>query len=206
MTSDYSSETPAGVKTVWNGQRPPEEGVPLHLPGVVVRELPDGWALVAWADRDGWQCPDAVYELKWLDEISEDEFDMLVSELRASDWGGLPPRTPFRKPTQPPEFRSGARVRWVGPLKGDLAWQTPEWREWYPNALGGILTPSHPGIVSAVADNGDPLIRWVDKSGEVSGQASVPREFVVEIDSAEAARRTERLRASEWPGLNGPGQ
>ena len=198
----YSSETPEGRKVVWTGQRPVEEGLPVRLPGVVVRELPDGWNFVAWVDKDSWQSPEAVYESKWLEEVSDEEFERLVSDLRTSDWAGLPPRAPFSEPAEQPTYEPGAKVRWVGPVEGDYAWQAPDWRDWYPKALGGVLTPSHPGTVIAVDRKGDPFVSWIDKTGEFAGRASVPKTFVVAMEDAEAARRTDSLRASDWSGLD----
>lgn len=169
-----------------------------------MRELPKGQALVAWVDRDGFQCPDAVYDTRWLKPVADDEFDRLVAELRGSDWAGLPPRLPFDEPAEHPLLRVGAAVRWVGPLAGDLAWEIDAWRAWYPDALGGILQPSHPGTVTSLDYRGDPIVGWVDKHGDFQGRVGVARSFVVEIDADEALRRAETLRASEWPGLSDP--
>lgn len=193
---------PDGRRIVWDGARPAAEGVPLRLPGVVVRDLPEGQALIAWVDRQGFQCPDAVYDTKWLTPVTDEEFDRLVTELRGSDWAGLPPRAPFDEPEEQPLLRVGASIRWIGPLRGDVAWEIEAWRAWYPAALGGVLEPSHPGIVTALDYRGDPIVKWTDKDGEFQGRLGVARSLVVEITVEEALRRAEGLRASEWPGLD----
>lgn len=186
---------------VWAGSRPPSEGVPRRLPGVVIEDLPDGWALVSWVDKAGWQCPDAVYETRWLQEVPAERFEALVNELRDSDWAGLPPGPPFRPLEPVPDFQVGTWVRWVGPLEEDLAWEVPEWAGWARDALGGVLRPSHPGVVSEVYEGGDLRIRWVDKVGELEGRIGVPRNLVVPISEEEAAQRAARLRLSGWGGL-----
>lgn len=83
-------DTPEGRKVIWSRTNwPAVEGSPRALPGVIRHELPDGWALVAWVDKDGWVCPDAVYETKYLIEVPDGLFENLVNDLRASEWPGL---------------------------------------------------------------------------------------------------------------------
>lgn len=84
-------EIPEGRRVIWSRtDRPAIETAPMALPGVIRDELPDGWALVAWLDKERWFSPDAVYETKYLAEVPDGVFENLASDLRSSDWLGLP--------------------------------------------------------------------------------------------------------------------
>ena len=84
-------DTPPGRRVAWaRTDRPAIENGPAVLPGVIVHELPDEWVLVSWPNRSGWHAPDAVYEMKSLRDVSDEEFEQLVREVRASGWEGSP--------------------------------------------------------------------------------------------------------------------
>lgn len=202
MSGCYS-DPPAGPRIVWSGKHPPDEGVPKRLPGIIVEDLGEpGFALVAWVDKVGWQCPDAVYETKWLQPLSTDELEKLVKELRDSDWAGLPPSAPFKEPEVPSHLDLGTRVRWAGPLEGDRVWENAKFRQWADQALGGVLVPSHPGTVLGYESDGEPRVRWVDRLSYFDGIASVHHTYLAAIEEDEYQRRKDTLLQSVWAGLS----
>jgi hypothetical protein len=76
-------DTPQGRRVVWaRTDRPAVEDAPMALPGVIVHELPDDWVLISWPYESGWYAPDAVYEMKSLREVSKEEFERLVRDVR----------------------------------------------------------------------------------------------------------------------------
>ena len=82
------TDIPQGRRVVWSRtDRPAIEHGPAALPGVIVHELPDGWVLISWPYKTGWYAPDAVYETKSVRDVSDEEFDQLVREVRASGEG-----------------------------------------------------------------------------------------------------------------------
>ena len=207
-----SSDPPRGRRVVWVGKRPPVEGGPLALPGVVVDDLPDGWTFVSWLDKDGWYCPDAVYEVKNLQVVSDAEFEDLVRTTRDSPgWNGIP-HDDVGEP-EPSPFHLGDLVQWVGPVPEDDDWdpyygpwrqgQVVPWQQGqaaYNYASG--LTRHHPGrIVELRGLFGAPRVRWIDKDGEFDGRGSVNHSDLEAIDETEAQRLATRLRQSDWPGF-----
>jgi hypothetical protein len=95
-SDNFQISQPRGSRVVWaRRDRPAIDVEILRMPGIVVDRLPDGWALVAWPDREGWVIPDDAYELSSFREVTTEEFDRVVRELRRSDWPGLPPELYF---------------------------------------------------------------------------------------------------------------
>lgn len=193
---------PAGRKVVWVGEAfPPVDDAPPRLPGVVVQELPDGWNFVSWVDRgeEGWHSPDAVYETKNLQDVTDDEFERRVQEVLDSDWPGQPVEA--LDEVAPLPYSVGDRVRWVGPLPEDPDWD-PRAVHWNRNALGGGLTSAHPGTVVEVDHRGNSLrVRWVDKNDEFEGRETVTVDSLEPISEADHASLTASLRESDWDGL-----
>lgn len=174
-----SASRPAGRPVVWIGTEwAPVEYGPMDLPGIVTSDLPDGWALVTWVDKDSWYSPDAVFETKFLKELSRDDFERRVTTLRESDWEGLT-KQPISEPK--PANVVGETVRWVGTGRG--------------------LTPSHPGTIVEIDSFGRLRVRWVDRVGEFEDRQFVYPINIRLIDADEAARLTQALRDSDWPGL-----
>lgn len=190
---------PDGRRVVWVGEWLPIEGAPSSLPGVVTADLPDGWAHVAWIDKDGWYSPDAVYEMKNLREVSEADFQDRVNRVLASAWDGLAHDTP----SQPMASLSiGDRVQLTSLIVGGTYW-SPDDATWREAVFGGVrgLTRHHPGTVVEVATDGAVRVRWVDKQGEFDSPGSVSPDILAPIDEEEAVRLTIELRSSDWQGL-----
>lgn len=194
---------PRGRRVVWAGNgRPAVEGAPFALPGVVTHDLPDGWTLVSWLDKDGWYSPDAVYEVKNLRMVSDAEFDDLVQAVRESPgWQGIAHNTDIDP--EPSPYRVGDPVEWIGPMPGDADWD-PHVDAWRRAALGSAsgLTRRHPGRIVEIKHNAALRVRWIDKDGEFEGQRFVNPEFVEAVDEVEAQRLATQLRESDWPGLD----
>ncbi|MER6973795.1 hypothetical protein ABT304_22230 [Nocardioides sp. NPDC000445] len=207
-----SPHPPRGRRVVWAAKRPTFEGVPWALPGVVVEDLPDGWTFVSWLDKDGWYCPDAVYQVKDLRVVSDAEFEDLVRTVRDSPrWNGVPHDDVGE--SKPSPFRVGDLVQWVGPVPGDDDWDPyyGPWRQgqvvpWvqgqaaYDYASG--LTRNHPGrVVELRGLVRAPRVRWIDKDGEFEGRSGLSHSDLEAVDEAEAERLATRLRQSDWPGF-----
>jgi hypothetical protein len=87
---DPNPPPPPGRRIIWVADWLAVEGAPPELPGVIIDELPDGWALVSWVDADGWYSPEAVYETKNLHEVSDADFEDHVRRGRGTNWAGVP--------------------------------------------------------------------------------------------------------------------
>ncbi|MER7558048.1 hypothetical protein ABTZ46_13970 [Nocardioides sp. NPDC126508] len=166
---------PHGRRMVWAGKRRPAvEGAPLALPGVVTEDLPDGWTLVSWLDKDGWYSPDAVYEVKSLRAVSDAEFDDLVRAVRDSpDWRGIVHNTDIDP--EPSPYVVGASVMWIGPVLGDNGWN-PRIDAWRLAVFGDASGPparGHRGRIVEVSQSGAFRVRWIDKDGEFEGRVFI---------------------------------
>ncbi|MFJ9387302.1 hypothetical protein ACIRON_00675 [Nocardioides sp. NPDC101246] len=161
-----SRNRPRGRRVVWVGRQPPVEGAPPALPGVVVDDLPDGWTFVSWLDKDGWYCPDAVYEVKNLQVVSEAEFDDAVRAVRGSpDWQGIV--HDVVDGPEPSPYVVGASVMWIGPVLGDADWD-PSLDVWRLAVFGSASGPArgHRGRIVEISQSGALRVRWIDRDGE----------------------------------------
>ena len=165
---------PQGRRVVWTGTFPAVEGGPLVLPGVVVDDLPDGWALVSWLDKDGWYSPDAVYEVKNLRVVSDAEFDDLVRAVRESPgWKGI--THDIVDDSEPSPYVVGAPVMWLGPVLGDKDWDASNnaWRLAVFGSASGPPTRGLRGRIVEVSQSGALRVRWIDEDGEFEGRGFV---------------------------------
>lgn len=169
------SKLPIGSRIVWDGPWPVDDAVPLRLPGIILGVLPDGWFTVRWVDKTGWYDAQAVYELNHLRHASDDEFDRLVGEVRASGWQGFPPHPAPRQ--EPSEFEVGQRVRWTGPLPGGAGWVEEE-SEWRSLALGGKPFSSLVGTIEEIALNAAVRVRWHREEGVFVGRDFIRPDWV----------------------------
>lgn len=188
----------AGDRVLWARSRPPFDDAPDPMPGTIEHVLPDDWVFVRWVDKRGEKTPEAVYEAKWLRVITEDEFASRRDVLRASTWAGLPTEDPPEP--MPRRFAAGDRVTWSGPQPGDAQWDS-EATYWIEKALGGGVTPTHPGVVLEAADNAAVRVRWVDKRGTFAGEDFIRDDWLEPVTEQEFHRLSEQLRKSDWPGL-----
>ena len=149
------------------------EGAPFALPGVVTQDLPDGWTLVSWLDKDGWYSPDAVYEVKNLRVVSDAEFDDLVRAVRESPgWQGI--AHDIVDDPEPSPYVVGAPVMWLGPVLGDKDWD-PSNNSWRLAVFGSASGPprGHRGRIVEVSESGALRVRWIDDDGEFEGRGFV---------------------------------
>lgn len=191
-------DTPHGRRVAWARiDRPAIEDGPAVLPGVIVHELPDDWVLISWPHKSGWYIPDAVYEMKSLRDVSDAEFEQLVREVRDSDWEGLP--EPASEPG-PRRFAAGDFVQGSGPQPGDPGWDA-EATTWIEKALGGGVTPGHPGVVIEADNNSAVRVQWIGKVDSFSGEEFIRDDWVEPVTKQDFERLSQQLRQSDWQGL-----
>lgn len=180
-----SRNRPRGRRVVWVGRRPPVEGAPPAHPGVVVDDLPDGWTFVSWLDKDGWYCPDAVYEVKNLRVVSEAEFDDAVRAVRGRpDWQGIV--HDVVDGPEPSPYVVGASVMWIGPVLGDNGWDPciDAWRLAVFGNASGPPTRGHRGRIVEISQSGALRVRWIDKAGEFEGRVFIDPGDVAVVEIA----------------------